>query len=306
MLASDDVSDHVRHSNSGLELETRTRTLDSISQSNSDVSCSSPYIGRCFQTNNSLDPPQISTGETKQHKEQGKGGILLFSGKKSFSLYKSNIEIGLPVDWCDVSIEFICYKKCTVFVFWALINYWWLVPKGSTVTAEQETASNSWFFSWAARNASGYERTEWAVDNLHIVFIVQIFFKLQQDWDTYRWAYCIAKNGAKKKMGVITLLVQLGSMENDKIGYFACSYFQLAQSSVNGGWKWKISVRLACRASDRWICLPDGKTYWSRPIGHDFCRALKELKWPWNVCYWSTSVISLCNHFTSSTRKPAD
>ena len=100
MLASDDVSDLVRHSNSGLELETRTRTLDSISQSNSnsDLSCSSPNIGRCFQTNNSLDPPQISTGETKQHKEQGKGGILLFSGKKSFSLYKSNIEIGLPVD----------------------------------------------------------------------------------------------------------------------------------------------------------------------------------------------------------------
>ena len=181
------------------------------------------------------------------------------------------------MDWCDVSIEFICYKKCTVFVFWALINYWWLVPKGSTVTAEQETASNSWFFSWAARNASGYERTEWAVDNLHIVFIVQIFFQTSAGlrYVSLSVLYC-KKRG--KKMGVIRLLVQLGSMENYQIGYLACSYFQLAQSSVNGGWKWKISVRVACQARDRWICLPDGITYWSRTIGHDFFRALTELK----------------------------
>ena len=31
---------------------------------------------RCHQANNSFNPPQISTGETKQHKGQGKAGIF--------------------------------------------------------------------------------------------------------------------------------------------------------------------------------------------------------------------------------------
>ena len=35
---------------------------------------------------------------------------------------------------------------------------------------------------------------------------------------------------------------------------------------------WKSSVRLARRASDRWICLPDGKIYQPRTIVHDSCR----------------------------------
>ena len=43
-----------------------------------------PY---CHQTNNSLDPPQTSTGETQQHKEQGKAGILLiFPPKEIFTV----------------------------------------------------------------------------------------------------------------------------------------------------------------------------------------------------------------------------
>ena len=50
-----------------------------------------------------------------------------------------------------------------------------------------------------------------------------------------------------KKMGFIRLLVQLGSIENDQIGYFACSYFQLAQNSVNGGENEKFQSGLTVR-----------------------------------------------------------
>ena len=82
-------------------------------------------------------------------------------------------------DVMSQSSSFVCSRN----VLFSSFGHWWLVPKGSTVTLEQEIKSNPWVFWWAARNASGYERTEWAVDNLHIVFILQIFFKLQQDWD---------------------------------------------------------------------------------------------------------------------------
>ena len=103
-----------------------------------------------------------------------------------------------------------------------------------------------------------------------------------------------------KKMGVIRLLVQLGSIENDQIGYFACSYFQLAQSSVNGGWKWQISVRLDSQAWSLKSAFPTEKPTWPGLSDITFVEpGLKELKWPWNVCYWSTSVNSLCNHSTT-------
>ena len=91
-------------------------------------------------------------------------------------------------DVMSQSSSFVCSRN----VLFSSFGHWWLVPKGSTVTLEQEITSNPWVFWWAARNASGYERTEWAVDNLHIAFIVGskneptvlfLFPNLQQDWD---------------------------------------------------------------------------------------------------------------------------
>ena len=104
----------------------------------------------------------------------------------------------------------------------------------------------------------------------------------------------------EKKMGVIRLLVQLGSIENDQICYFACSYFQRAQGSVNGEWKWEISVRLGSQAWSLKSAFRTEKP--TRPRLSDMTfvdPSLKELKWPWNVSYWWTSVISLCNHSTT-------
>ena len=68
------------------------------------------------QTNNSLDPPQISTGETKLHKEQGKAGIWINFREQFFHC---NHTSKLGYLWVIGKFTFMCTCHVT------------LVPKSS-------------------------------------------------------------------------------------------------------------------------------------------------------------------------------
>ena len=79
------------------------------------------YIGGCHHMSNSLDSPQTSTGETKQHNEQGKAGVLLIFGRKFFTVITHR-------GWaaCDCTNLFSLLAATLASHFQQLRNFWML------------------------------------------------------------------------------------------------------------------------------------------------------------------------------------